>query len=234
MGYCPSQDWDRHCDQQEAAEMGRWLHEISTKIAQVNPYWNVDQQVALALATEEVIIWSNNINNIRVVVPICQRTLEPDETAIVIRTLAKHDIELKVFPAPGDEGFLIYADIGRASWHCVPHAADRDEQRLQRYLEFCQGDEVDVPLEFTRPDALFIGVQAHRIVYCDRTREKDRDYLKLAFLPYDTLELKFYNESMSDELRQAILDDAAQLQARRGEQFQISTSGQTVTLGRTS
>ena len=78
----------------------------------------------------------------------------------------------------------------------------------------------------THPD-LFIGIYPCGIVYADRSS----NYLRLAFLPYKTLELEFKAARMTAEMRQAIEADAATLQARRGEQYEITSSGQTVMLG---
>lgn len=79
-------------------------------------------------------------------------------------------------------------------------------------------------------DRLFIGIYPAGISYRDRHREKLGDYAKLAFLPYDTLELKV-EEDCPAELRTRIESDAATIQNKRGERFQVSTTGQTVMLG---
>ncbi len=79
-------------------------------------------------------------------------------------------------------------------------------------------------------DRLFIGIFPGGIAYADRHREKDGDYARLAFLPYDTLQLKVEEDCPSD-LQAVIEADAAAIQSRRGELFQVSSSGQTVRLG---
>lgn len=76
---------------------------------------------------------------------------------------------------------------------------------------------------------LFIGVFSTGISYADRHREEQGDYAKLAFLPYDTLQLEVY--ACPVELQARIQSHAATIQARRGQQFQVSSSGQTVMLG---
>jgi hypothetical protein len=48
----------------------------------------------------------------------------------------------------------------------------------------------------------------------------------LAFLPYSSLVLEWDAEQMPDDLRQAILADAAHMETLRGQPFQISTAGQ--------
>jgi len=80
-------------------------------------------------------------------------------------------------------------------------------------------------------DRLFIGVYSTGLSFADRSRELHGDYLKLAFLPYRTLELEWTGAPMPDTMRKAIQREAAKLRARRGEDFQISGAGQTVRLG---
>lgn len=77
---------------------------------------------------------------------------------------------------------------------------------------------------------LFIGTFPAGIVYADRRREEHGDYQRVAFLPYSTLELET-NPKAHKQLARQVAEHAATIQARRGEQFQISTCGQTVTLG---
>jgi len=78
---------------------------------------------------------------------------------------------------------------------------------------------------------LFMGVYPCGIVYADRGREAHGDYLKVAFLPYDTLQLKFY-ENVSDAMKALIESDAASMQARKGEIFATDTCrSHTVLLG---
>lgn len=80
-------------------------------------------------------------------------------------------------------------------------------------------------------DRLFIGIFPGGIAYADRHREKNGDYARLAFLPYDTLQLEVEQDCPTD-LRTLIEADAEFIQSRRGELFQVSSCGQTVTLGR--
>ena len=77
---------------------------------------------------------------------------------------------------------------------------------------------------------LFIGIYPGGISYVDRHRERHGDYASLAFLPYDTLVLKVQRDCPK-ELRTEIEAHAATIQARRGEQYEVSTCGQTVRLG---
>jgi hypothetical protein len=84
----------------------------------------------------------------------------------------------------------------------------------------------------TAPESrLFIGVFPGGIVYADRARETFGDYERLAFLPFGTLEFQWSKNPCPASLRALVVADAAGVQARRGEDFQVSTSGQTVRLG---
>jgi hypothetical protein len=80
---------------------------------------------------------------------------------------------------------------------------------------------------------LFVGVFPGGLSYCDRTREEHGDYVKLAFLPYATLKLEWHRASSNipRALWNEIKEHAIGIQARRGEAFQVSTTGQTVILG---
>lgn len=80
------------------------------------------------------------------------------------------------------------------------------------------------------PDRLFIGVFPTGISYADRAREKDGDWARVAFLGYADLVLTI-EPDCPDCLRLEITEHAATLQRRRGEAFEVSTAGQTVTLG---
>lgn len=77
---------------------------------------------------------------------------------------------------------------------------------------------------------IFSGIYPAGIVYADRCREKGGDYARLAFLPFDTLELEFATDCPG-ALKTLIEQDAARIQAQIGQEFQVSTCGQTVLLG---
>lgn len=79
-------------------------------------------------------------------------------------------------------------------------------------------------------DNLFVGVFPAGISYADRTREKNGDYLRLAFLPYDRLVIEWEKVQMSDEMRAAIAEDAEKIIAMAGQRYPVSSS-QTVLLG---
>jgi hypothetical protein len=80
-------------------------------------------------------------------------------------------------------------------------------------------------------DRLFIGCYPTGIVYADRTQEKHGDYKRVAFLSYETLHLIWRDTNIPLDLRAAIVAHALTIQARRGQQFETSSCGQTVTLG---
>jgi len=82
----------------------------------------------------------------------------------------------------------------------------------------------------TVEERLWSGLFPAGIVYCDRTQERHGDFRKLAFLSYRTLELELEKDCPRD-MAEAIKLDAAKIQARRGELFQVSACGQTVRLG---
>jgi hypothetical protein len=79
-------------------------------------------------------------------------------------------------------------------------------------------------------ERIFVGVCATGVAYSDRKREKHGDWALLAFISYKTLALEIEKDCPA-ALRAEITEDAAKIQARRGEQFRVSTCGQTVTLG---
>jgi hypothetical protein len=81
----------------------------------------------------------------------------------------------------------------------------------------------------SRAERLFIGVSATGLSYADRSREEHGDYKKVAFLPFSTLQLKVYDTK--SPLLASVRADAARMQTRRGEQYVVSGTGQTVLLG---
>ena len=79
-------------------------------------------------------------------------------------------------------------------------------------------------------ERLFSGVYPAGIVYADRSREKHGDYARCGFLPFSTLALEI-EPDCPKALQALIKADAARIQARRGQSYQVSSSGQTVILG---
>lgn len=78
-------------------------------------------------------------------------------------------------------------------------------------------------------DKLFSGIFPTGISYADRSKTSGGDYHRVAFLSFETLELKIYDER--SPLLPEIKEHAANLQARKGEPFNTSACGQPVTLG---
>jgi hypothetical protein len=76
---------------------------------------------------------------------------------------------------------------------------------------------------------IFSGVFPCGISYADREREEHGDYKRLAFLPFDTLQLEI-EKSCPPAMAAEIRADAA-ANFRPGQVFQVSGAGQTVTLG---
>jgi hypothetical protein len=77
---------------------------------------------------------------------------------------------------------------------------------------------------------IFIGIFPCGVSYADREIDEGGDYKRLAFLDYRTLALTFYGNPCR-QIREWIAADAALIQARRGQEFEVSSCGQTVLLG---
>ena len=86
-------------------------------------------------------------------------------------------------------------------------------------------------LEMPPSERVFVGTFPTGISYADRTLEIGGDYKRLAFLPFTTLVLEWTAKRVPPDLRDYIERDAARLQARRGEFYEVSQAGQTVLLG---
>lgn len=82
----------------------------------------------------------------------------------------------------------------------------------------------------TKEYRLFVGVYPAGIAYADRHNEEHGDYKRVAFLPFRSLTLEPAKNASPELLKQAAAH-AATIAARRGERFQVSTSGQYVVLG---
>lgn len=79
-------------------------------------------------------------------------------------------------------------------------------------------------------DRIFCGVFPTGLVWADRCVEVQGDYKRLAYLCFATLE-HIIEPSCPRELLPSILKDIEAVKAKRGMQYQTSTSGQSVTLG---
>ena len=107
----------------------------------------------------------------------------------------------------------------RPGWKTIRNRYSRITREMQRAAD-----------EERAERNLFAGVYPCGIVYADRSREVGGDYKRLAFLPYRELELQF-EKDCTPAFRTIIRRDAAPIQARRGQQFEVSACGQTVMLG---
>ena len=72
---------------------------------------------------------------------------------------------------------------------------------------------------------LFIGVYPEGWLFCDRSK----DYKQIAFQSFRSLELEISDPSSS--LVPLVKEYAEKMQARRGEKYIVSGSGQYVMLG---
>ena len=79
-------------------------------------------------------------------------------------------------------------------------------------------------------DRIFVATLATGIGYADRTHEEHRDWKRLAILFFSDLRADIEPDCPAD-LEDQIRAHMATIQERRGEPYQISTSGQTITLG---
>jgi hypothetical protein len=86
--------------------------------------------------------------------------------------------------------------------------------------------------------SLFVGVQPAALVFAHRGIEKHGDYLRLGTLAYDTLEWRAewpcanaLGDPLDPAIRAEIEQQVASMRAKAGQNFQISSSGQTVRLG---
>lgn len=78
---------------------------------------------------------------------------------------------------------------------------------------------------------VFIAIFPAGISYADRLTQTNGDYKPLAFLPFKSLELEVQKDCPA-ALLEDIKPHVAAIQARKGQPFQVSTCGQTITLGK--
>lgn len=92
-------------------------------------------------------------------------------------------------------------------------------------------DDDGFPVQLrTVPDPVFLCVMPTGWWWSDRTKEEDGDYVQLAFLSFSRLELNIFS-SCPEEWRKRIERKAAEFQALEGQDYRISSSGQTIRLG---
>jgi len=78
-------------------------------------------------------------------------------------------------------------------------------------------------------ERLFCGIFPEGFSWADREVEEHGDYKKIAFLGFRDLKLTVYDPA--SPLLETVQAEAAKLQARRGERYRTSASGQYVILG---
>jgi hypothetical protein len=137
-------------------------------------------------------------------------------------------------------------DIGRELSNAL-HQAVGGDAALHNIASECgvkacgrSWERTQVPEPSGLASRLFVGCFPAGISYADRSIEEHGDYKRVAFLPYRSLELEVSDPG--SPLLPLVCEEAAKIQARRGEVFGISacgradaaagiTSGQTVLLG---
>lgn len=140
MSCCPSQDWDRYVRDEEATQVGQWLVSVSQKIAEVDLYWNAEEESLTAVGDDAEIRWGNGIE---VVVPY-DRDLTNDDSALVIRTLHKKGRKFKIFPTSVySSRYIICVLIPSCSPECRRiYCYDfTTREDAEAYLAFCCSDE---------------------------------------------------------------------------------------------
>ncbi len=82
----------------------------------------------------------------------------------------------------------------------------------------------------TKIDPIFLCIMTTGWWWTDRTREEHGDYARLAFLSFSTLELEIF-KGCPENFKARIQAKAENFQSMEGQDYQISTSGQTIRLG---
>jgi hypothetical protein len=80
-----------------------------------------------------------------------------------------------------------------------------------------------------QPAELLIVCHATCFAYCDKSREENGDYITVARLFFSDLKLEI-NKPRSTLLPE-IRKHAEKMQAKQGQPYPVSSSGQTITLG---
>ena len=101
------------------------------------------------------------------------------------------------------------------------HAGEEEQQHAAMLRPFARNPS----------PRLFAGIYPSGVIYADRYEDVDGDYKRIAFLPFSTLQLEWAPGVHPPELVEEVTADAAKIIARRGEDFEVSASGQTVKLG---
>jgi hypothetical protein len=114
------------------------------------------------------------------------------------------------------------------SWPSEDHEVKKYQSKANKILLGRRGRSANP----SSAKHLFVGIMPGGISYADKRSEEDGDYKKVAFLPYDTLDLRVYDSKNS--LLPIVKSHAKTIIDQRGKTFEISAAGQTVTLGRKS
>jgi hypothetical protein len=149
-----------------------------------------------------------------------------------------HEVEMFV-QITGENAILLkgmYVTVTREAMgerHRLCRVADKGKLRMfHGVLMIPPADFTEVPNvdEVLLRERLFCGVFPTGWSWCDRSIEEHGDYVRVAYMSFATLELEISRPK--SPLLPLIQKDAAELQARRGQEYQVSTAGQTVTLGK--
>lgn len=112
----------------------------------------------------------------------------------------------------------------------IQHRSTSASKPTGQAQDAAPGRVVPPALHMSPEDRLLICVYPAGFSYVDRGRKVDGDYQKLAFLPFSNL-VPDIAKDCPKELLPLVMADIQDLQARRGESYQVSTCGQTITLG---
>lgn len=80
------------------------------------------------------------------------------------------------------------------------------------------------------PDHLFIGTFSTGLFYSDKRRTVHGDYARCGAIYFHNLRIVIENDCPTD-LRATIIEHAESIKQRVGQEYRISSSDQTVTLG---
>jgi len=113
--------------------------------------------------------------------------------------------------------------IGKMSYSNKPLLTSAGQRQVVRI-------EKDGQVFWSRYENLFIGMFPTGIVYADKRKCKGGDYKRIAHLSFTTLDITVYDEG--NDLMPLVMEDVEGYLEKRGQEIEISSSGQTVTLGR--
>lgn len=109
--------------------------------------------------------------------------------------------------------------------------APTDQIRALEGFDLVAIDDDGFPVQIqTKIDPIFLAIMPTGWWWTDKTREEHGDYAKLAFLSFATLKLEIF-KGCPEHLKARIENEAGKYQSMRGQDYQISTAGQTIRLG---